>query len=495
MARTAPVPNIPAIPGMNPGVWIMGGGGGGAGGNGRGGNGSGDGQGAGGGNGGNDAQGGGKGAGSCGPGTGAGCPNPSHGGGGGTHAGDPIDPVTGRVYTVPAVDLALPGPLPLVIKRAYSSSARDRDVGLGRGWAHSLAWEIEPHAQPNLPGSDPGHPGCGEAARATRFVWDGDTLVHEVRDAADTHGNTVVHERTYSFLPRSRAPLAHRDALVRASGERVDGGWVHYINDPVGHPRALVSGQGEVLCRVRRNVWGQVDAGEHDQATTPLRFPGQYADDETGVVYNRYRYYDPETGRYISPDPLGLAGGLRPFGYASNRPLAMIDPDGLAPVRASVQGPYSNGPFGSSTDVRSGQRHYGGGERLPNQLHPAVQDALVPVYNGVSARGQADALPHYCAEPWAMTNYIRNYEHANGIPPDTMNPQHPSWNDCIGSIQSITAQQGQTSRIPCPNCSQMLANLGVQSHQVPPVNGQNFSPPDRGWASQHQGPVVHLGFR
>ncbi|WP_148313703.1 hypothetical protein [Sorangium cellulosum] len=36
---------------------------------------------------------------------------------------------------------------------------------------------------------------------------------------------------------------------------------------------------------------------------------------------------------------------------------------------------------------------------------------------------------------------------------------------------------------------------GVQSHQVPPVNGQSFSQPDRGWASQHQGPVVHLGFR
>ncbi|KYG04941.1 hypothetical protein BE21_43770 [Sorangium cellulosum] len=53
----------------------------------------------------------------------------------------------------------------------------------------------------------------------------------------------------------------------------------------------------------------------------------------------------------------------------------------------------------------------------------------------------------------------------------------------------------RSGRIACPNCSQMLADLGVQRHQVPPVNGQNFSQPDRGWASQHQGPVVHLGFR
>ncbi|WP_437647084.1 DUF6531 domain-containing protein [Sorangium sp. So ce362] len=126
---------------MNPGVWIMGGEGGGGGGNGRGGSGSGNGQGAGGGNGGNDAQGGGKGAGSCGPGSGAGCPNPSHGGGGGTHAGDPIDPVTGRVYTVPAVDLALPGPLPLVIKRTYSSTGSGEEHVLMRSPAGRIVEE------------------------------------------------------------------------------------------------------------------------------------------------------------------------------------------------------------------------------------------------------------------------------------------------------------------------------------------------------------------
>ncbi|XXY44826.1 DUF6531 domain-containing protein [Sorangium sp. So ce269] len=143
MARTAPVPNIPAIPGMNPGVWIMGGGGAGGGGNGRGGNGQADGQGANGQSGGNEANGGGKNASGCGQGKGAGCSNPVHGGGGGAAAGDPVDVVTGRVYTEPVVDLALPGPLPLIITRAYSSTARSRDVGLGFGWTHSLAWEVE----------------------------------------------------------------------------------------------------------------------------------------------------------------------------------------------------------------------------------------------------------------------------------------------------------------------------------------------------------------
>jgi len=132
-----------AIPGMNPGIFVMGGGGDGGGsgaGGGKGKNGK---QGANGKNGGKDANGGGKGAGACGAGTGGSCPNPSHGGGGGTAAGDPVDPVTGRVYTIAQTDLVLTGPLVFELKRSCSTFAIERDVGLGFGWTHSLAWELE----------------------------------------------------------------------------------------------------------------------------------------------------------------------------------------------------------------------------------------------------------------------------------------------------------------------------------------------------------------
>src|SRR5689334_13263981 len=115
MARTAPVPNIPAIPGMNPGVFIMGGGavvGGRGGASGRG---KARGQGASGKNGGDKAKGGGKTA--CGAGKdGGGCPNHHGGRGSGKIAqGDPVDVVTGRVFTVPETDVDIPGPLPLQI--------------------------------------------------------------------------------------------------------------------------------------------------------------------------------------------------------------------------------------------------------------------------------------------------------------------------------------------------------------------------------------------
>ena len=58
------------------------------------------------------------------------------------------------------------------------------------------------------------------------------------------------------------------------------------------------------------------------------RFPGQYADSETGTNYNYFRDYDPATGRYVESDPIGLRGGTNTFGYANGNPLKFADPTG-----------------------------------------------------------------------------------------------------------------------------------------------------------------------
>jgi RHS repeat-associated protein len=74
-----------------------------------------------------------------------------------------------------------------------------------------------------------------------------------------------------------------------------------------------------------------------------LRFPGQYYDRETGLHYNHQRYYDPQTGRYISYDPIGLAGGINPYTYVRNNPLRYTDPRGLTPQGAAYGAAFFGG--------------------------------------------------------------------------------------------------------------------------------------------------------
>lgn len=81
---------------------------------------------------------------------------------------------------------------------------------------------------------------------------------------------------------------------------------------------------------------------------TPLRFPGQYYDAESGLDQNWHRYYDPSLGRYISSDPIGLAGGLNMFGCADQNPLDYYDDEGLSRRGGS---PYVRGNFGNPLGV------------------------------------------------------------------------------------------------------------------------------------------------
>ncbi|MDH4482768.1 MAG: RHS repeat-associated core domain-containing protein [Rhodoferax sp.] len=70
--------------------------------------------------------------------------------------------------------------------------------------------------------------------------------------------------------------------------------------------------------------------------TSNLRLPGQYEDLETGLHYNFRRHYDPEIGRYVSQDPIGVEGGLNLYAYANGGPLMYADPTGLMPLEGFI---------------------------------------------------------------------------------------------------------------------------------------------------------------
>jgi RHS repeat-associated protein len=169
--------------------------------------------------------------------------------------------------------------------------------------------------------------GQREFVSETRFVWDGDVLVHEIEKRAQEGGDPVVEERTYWFEEDGFAPVAHRERRVDDVG-RESGGWFHYVNDPIGTPERLVAGDGSVACELRRTAWGETEV-VGGKASTRVRFQGQYEDEETGLRYNRFRYYDAEAGRFVSSDPIGLRGGAHAYRYAAT-PTTWVDPFGLA---------------------------------------------------------------------------------------------------------------------------------------------------------------------
>jgi RHS repeat-associated protein len=86
-----------------------------------------------------------------------------------------------------------------------------------------------------------------------------------------------------------------------------------------------------VVWSARYTAYGQALVNPASTVENNLRFPGQYYDEETGLHYNWHRYYDPGTGRYLTPDPIGLVGGINLYLYVAGNPVNAVDPTGLKP--------------------------------------------------------------------------------------------------------------------------------------------------------------------
>ncbi|WP_421849500.1 RHS repeat domain-containing protein [Marinomonas sp.] len=148
----------------------------------------------------------------------------------------------------------------------------------------------------------------------TEFLWQGDNLIAEMTNSEQY--------QSYVYEPGTFRPLA----LLKGEGKEAE--VYHYHLDQIGTPLDITTPQGETVWSVQYRAYGNVFRKIVAEIDSPLRFQGQYFDTETGLHYNRHRYYNPNAGRFITIDPIGLAGGLNNYQYVPN-PTGWVDPLGL----------------------------------------------------------------------------------------------------------------------------------------------------------------------
>ncbi|EAM1734544.1 type VI secretion system membrane subunit TssM [Salmonella enterica] len=160
----------------------------------------------------------------------------------------------------------------------------------------------------------------GHTARSrTDFVWEGVRLLQE--NVQQQGWRTYLYDAEQPYTPV---------ASVTGKGESRQV-W-YYHTDVTGTPQEVTAADGTLVWAGYIRGFGENAADISNSGAyfhQPLRLPGQYFDDETGLHYNLFRYYAPECGRFVSQDPIGLKGGLNLYAYAPN-PIRWIDPLGLA---------------------------------------------------------------------------------------------------------------------------------------------------------------------
>lgn len=169
------------------------------------------------------------------------------------------------------------------------------------------------------------------------FTWDGTQVAEQF--ASDGTATT------WDYAPGTHRPISQSTRQTLEAGPETtnsildiadtttqsefDARFLAIVTDLVGTPIELVTPDGALAWQSRTTIWGTPLPDSEGGLDCPLRFPGQYADEETGLNYNYFRYYDPETARYTTPDPLGLVPAPNAVAYVRN-PHSWTDHLGLA---------------------------------------------------------------------------------------------------------------------------------------------------------------------
>ena len=157
----------------------------------------------------------------------------------------------------------------------------------------------------------------------TYYLYSAEGLIAEF----DQNGRMQV---AYGWMPdsiRGTSPLWH--ASLNNNQTLKNAEYNYLITDYLGTPQLAINSRGQQTWKSIADSFGNTLLNSDNQITLNLRFPGQYYDQESGLNYNFARHYNPQIGRYIESDPLGIQGGINQYGYANANPLIYTDPYGL----------------------------------------------------------------------------------------------------------------------------------------------------------------------
>ena len=250
---------------------------------------------------------------------------------------------------------------------------------------------------------------CPQRHTKTTYLWDGDQVAYH---ETEKHGKT---ESLRHCIFNGWELIAQQDSYFKTDLRNHHKTWTQTTNyavcQPNGQPLALFNPQGKRTWRkAPSSLWGLplLESWESKQAeplNPNLLFAGQYFDQESGLAYNRFRYYDPQSGCYLKSDPIGLAGGETPYGYVHN-PWDWLDPFGLAkcPVNKYEVGTFKDlknrSVSGDNLDIHHVVQTQPGKQVIPSynrDLAPAIalpskEHKLIPTMKGNYSGSPRDIL-------------------------------------------------------------------------------------------------------
>lgn len=173
----------------------------------------------------------------------------------------------------------------------------------------------------------------------TRFIWDGNALLHEWEYPLEQRPKMSVnavgalcYDAQEPYTPTTLTTWVFDPNTFRPTAKLVGENHYSIVCDYLGTPTQAYDQNGKKVWDCELDIYGKVRTLQGDKTFIPFRYQGQYEDTETGLYYNRFRYYSPDSGTYLSQDPIGLAGN-NPNLYAYVHDLnTWVDPFGLSGI-------------------------------------------------------------------------------------------------------------------------------------------------------------------